>query len=106
MVWTTYGCPVRIAFQAQTPCSGILIGPLSEPGGTFLRAILPALSSSWSAQWSTEVFALDASEEGYGVCRTTWSKAQVSAIGTVREKSRFRLGPGKSARDAFFENAG
>ena len=83
--------------------------PLWDTAAAEIRAyaqILPLLCSEWAAQWSPEVFASDASEEGYGVCHATWNRDLVAAVGRVKERSRFRRAAGRSARDAYFEAAG
>ncbi len=49
------------------------------------------------------VAATDASLAGYGVCWSNWGREAVAAAGRVSERSRFRRGSGRSARDEFFE---
>jgi hypothetical protein len=62
---------------------------------------MPFLRSSWALPWCPTVCASDASEDGFGICFGTWPVADVSLVGRIRGRGRFRkcLGPG--AREAF-----
>ena len=59
----------------------------------------------WGRRWSELVTQSDASEQGRGVRTSFWTQSQVSAVGRIAERSRFRFS-GHSARESALSAAG
>ena len=70
------------------------------------RGMLPLLVSDWGLPWNREVYATDASLDGFGISVATWPTADVSAIGRVPERDRFRDEDAMSARRSALGAAG
>ena len=51
----------------------------------------------WQWKWNTHVMMVDASSKGFSIEKSVWSYSEVSGVGRVREKGRYRLG-GEQAR--------
>ena len=68
--------------------------------------MLPLVLSDWWLPWEPACLACDASETGYGVCISDWTRQEVRAVGRTLERGRFRRAAGHSARDAYFLEAG
>ena len=71
-----------------------------------VKGLLLLVVADWWLPWTDIVGASDASEDGYGLCVARWPMNEVRAAGRTVERSRFRKGPGRSARDDYFEAAG
>eukprot|EP00438_Fugacium_kawagutii_P024261 Skav223122 [mRNA] locus=scaffold419:830256:833692:- [translate_table: standard] len=68
--------------------------------------LLPLLKADWLRPWCEQVTVSDASEEGYGVCCSSWKSSAVAQVGRCPERERFkRLGP-HSARESALTSAG
>ena len=55
------------------------------------RALLPLAVAHWRLPWCTTVSASDACETGYGVVESSWPESEVSEVGRLDERSRYRL---------------
>ena len=64
------------------------------------------LTSDWWLQWNELVNESDASPYGNGVCTSQWPRAVVASVGRLRERRRFKLRPGCSARSSALGAAG
>ena len=53
--------------------------------------IMPLLQHSWHAQWSDQVLCTDACLGGYGAVMGDMSTAEVRALGSERERRRFKF---------------
>ena len=61
---------------------------------------LPLLSADWRLPWNGEVYSVDSSSFGYGVCTSGWPSERVADVARVSERSRFRrMRGGPSARE-------
>ena len=56
--------------------------------------------------WNPVVSSSDASEYGFGICTSHWDPAQVSSVGRISERSRFRRTGGHNARESALSSAG
>ncbi|CAK0907840.1 unnamed protein product [Prorocentrum cordatum] len=65
-------------------------------------SLLFLMDASWTLPWSPNVVATDASEEGFGATVSEWDAQDVSEVGRILERGRFRRLPGVSARARFF----
>ncbi|CAK0813206.1 unnamed protein product [Prorocentrum cordatum] len=65
-------------------------------------SLLFLMDASWTLPWSPGVVATDASEEGFGATVSEWGPQDVSEVGGILERGRFRKLPGVSARSRFF----
>ena len=68
--------------------------------------MMPALRADWSRAWSREVVVSDASEEGFGVCRTHWDSSSTGRVGRCSERDRFKRSGGHNARESALSAAG
>ncbi|CAK0882805.1 unnamed protein product, partial [Prorocentrum cordatum] len=65
-------------------------------------SLLFLMDASWALPWPPGVVATDASEEGFGATVSEWDPQDVSEVGRILERGRFRKLPGVSARSRFF----
>ena len=49
----------------------------------------------WAWPWSQQVFMVDASLYGFSIERSYWSYGDVSNVGPVKERRRYKLGAEK-----------
>ena len=64
-------------------------------------SLLPLVAQEWARPWSPSVFALDASELGWGVTVAQWDPDTVGAVGCLSERARFRRCAAAPRRHAF-----
>lgn len=64
------------------------------------------LRSDWWRPWNDLVCCSDASTTGYGVCTSHWKLSDVSAVGRIKERARFKRSGGHSARESSLTSAG
>eukprot|EP00959_Pyramimonas_sp_CCMP1952_P107525 2247814-Pyramimonas_sp.AAC.1 len=67
-------------------------------------SLLFLMDASWTLPWPPNVAATDASEEGFGATVSEWDTQNVSEVGGILERGRFRRLPGVSARARFFRS--
>lgn len=64
------------------------------------------IDHEWGKGWNPVVSSSDASEYGFGICTSHWDPAQVSSVGRISERSRFRRTGGHNARESALSSAG
>ena len=55
------------------------------------------VAGEWSWQRSREVFMVDSSLTGYCIEKSIWSHDDVSSVGRIRERGRYKMGGEKSS---------
>ena len=68
--------------------------------------LMPLLVADWSRPWNSVVTVSDASEEGFGVCASSWNSQATGDVGRVSERDRFRRVGAHSARESALHSAG
>ena len=68
--------------------------------------LMPFLESDWARQWNEMVVATDASEAGFGVSTSKWSKAEVAKVGRLQERNRYKWESAREARRHAMEAGG
>ena len=64
------------------------------------------IDHEWGKGWNPMVSSSDASEYGFGICTSQWDPGQVSSVGRISERSRFRRIGGHNARESALSSAG
>lgn len=54
----------------------------------------------WAWPWSQQVFMVDASLSGFSIERSVWSYGDISKVGRVKERRRYKMGAQKARRNA------
>ena len=62
--------------------------------------------SCWEIPWNPYVQSSDASEYGWGMSGSFWTREKVGSIGRVPERARFKRKAGVAARENAFAQAG
>ncbi|CAK0904383.1 unnamed protein product [Prorocentrum cordatum] len=71
-----------------------------------LKELMLFLESDWTRPWNPMVFETDSSVEGMGIAKAMWDPEDVSAVGRVLERSRFKRSGSCGARESALEAAG
>ena len=70
------------------------------------QSLMFCLCSEWRAPWNPFVLSSDASEYGWGLSGSLWTRDEVAAVGRVSERHRWRRMAGRSAREHALRGAG
>ena len=61
------------------------------------KGLMILVAGEWSWQWSREEFMVDTSLTGYCIEKSIWSHVDVSSVGRIRERGRYKMGGEKSS---------